>query len=255
MVVHRFSFLSRCFNTIHWLVHGPTLEQLQTLQPPLGGTPVVTPSNALDSDSPIPLPTMAHLKGPFKASLPDKVRVTLDQPFGKDNLNQSFTADCRLRHVLLHLFKSEFLDARDQACLELAYRPAYVLRHLMTDHVDVDFSPLRGYQADWDASSDIDEHRVRMITAAFLHFDCCAATVVRNIGGPHTAAHRDPDQILATLRDSVDPAIYLWSGSSSSARQRSSTPIPLRQISKPSANTATIVQPMKFRSPAHARPC
>lgn len=46
-----------------------------------------------------------------------------------------------------------------------------------------------------------------MITAAFLHFDGCAATVVRYIGGPHTAAHRDPDTILATLRPSVEPAV------------------------------------------------
>ena len=161
----------------------------------------------VNEGSPIPQPTFTYLKGPFQASLPSKVRVTLDQPFGKDNINQSFTADCRLRHVLLPLFKSNFLGAVDHSCLERAYRPALVLRRLLHDHANVDFSPLRGFQANWEEETDINEHRTRMITAAFLHFDCCAATVVRYIGGPHTAAHRDPDKILATLRPSVDPAI------------------------------------------------
>jgi hypothetical protein len=54
MVIHRFSFLSRCFNTIHWLVHGPTLEQLQTLQPPLGGTHYRTSDSVV---SPIDCPS------------------------------------------------------------------------------------------------------------------------------------------------------------------------------------------------------
>lgn len=92
---------------------------------------------------------MAYLKGPFKTLLPDKVRVTLDQPFGKDNINQSFTADCRLRHVLLPLFKSGFLAQCDLSNLEFAYRPAFVLHHLLSDHAGVDFSPLRGFHSDW----------------------------------------------------------------------------------------------------------
>jgi hypothetical protein len=39
----------------------------------------------------------------------DRIRVKLDQPFGKDNLNQCFCSEARLRHVLLPLWKSGFL--------------------------------------------------------------------------------------------------------------------------------------------------
>jgi hypothetical protein len=86
-------------------------------------------------------------------------------------------------------------------------KPAHVLHSLLTEYSEVDFSPLRGFQPDWDAEPGIDAVRVHMITACFLHFDCCAATVVRYMGGPHTAAHRDPDALLAALRPSVDPTV------------------------------------------------
>ena len=155
----------------------------------------------------IPTPTVPYLKKVFADSLPDKVRVTLDQSFGKNSITQSFTADVRLRHVLLPLFKSNCLCLRDRAHLDLAYRPSFILRRLLNDHADVDFSTLPGFQPNWEEETDINEHRVRMITAAFLHFDGCAATVVRYMGGPHTAAHRDPDAILSVLRPSVDPQV------------------------------------------------
>ena len=166
-----------------------------------------TTQTTITVGAPIPMPTRSHLLGDFHDSLPDKVRITLNQPFGKDNINQSFTADCRLRHVLLPLFKSNFLEGADISQLAIAYRPAFVLRRLLREHANVDFSSLPGYPLGWESETDINEQRVRMITAAFLHFDGCAATVVRFIGGPHVAAHRNTAAILAALTPSVDPPI------------------------------------------------
>ena len=89
----------------------------------------------------IPQPTYKHLKGAFKDSLPTRVQVTLDQKFGKDNLNQSFTADVCFRHILLPLFKSNLLSPREQGMLVRASKPANVLRSLLSEHSDIDFSP------------------------------------------------------------------------------------------------------------------
>ena len=88
----------------------PGSDPLRPGRPPLGLLPPAVPAptaaatipqmDLLLTDttmSPIPLPSLHQLKGEFQQSLPSKVQVTLSQPFGKDNINQSFTADVRLR--------------------------------------------------------------------------------------------------------------------------------------------------------------
>jgi len=89
--------------------------------------------------------------------------------------------------------------------LAVAYSPARDLLQLEREYKDVDFLPLRGFPSDWDSETEINEDRVRMSTAALLHFEGDAAALVRWQGGPHTAAHRDVDHILATLAPMVDP--------------------------------------------------
>ena len=56
-----------------------------------------------------------------KANLPSPVLVHLNQPFGKDRINQSFTLQAPFRHVLCALIKSGFLPDHALAALEAAY--------------------------------------------------------------------------------------------------------------------------------------
>jgi hypothetical protein len=44
--------------------------------------------------------------------LPECIRAAVNNPFGKDNLQQSFMSEAAFRHVLLPLFRSRFLGAR-----------------------------------------------------------------------------------------------------------------------------------------------
>ncbi|KAI2490464.1 hypothetical protein MHU86_24117 [Fragilaria crotonensis] len=51
-------------------------------------------------------------------NLPTSVQVQLDQPFGKDSLQQSFYSAKSLCHILLPLLKSGFLSCRATKALE-----------------------------------------------------------------------------------------------------------------------------------------
>ena len=136
-----------------------------------------------------------------------RIRAKLDQPFGKDNLNQCFSAEPRLRHVLLPLWKSGFLyQCMDEwANLRLAYPPCATLFDLLDEFGEVDFNPLQGFPRNWESESEVNQTRVSMATAALMFFNGCVADTVRWIGGPHVAAHRDHPAILRLLRNAGLP--------------------------------------------------
>jgi hypothetical protein len=138
--------------------------------------------------------------------LPNKIRVMLDQPFGKDNLSQCFSAETTFRHVLLPLVHSSYLSPADWILLQATYPPAHILATLLTEYSGVDFLSFQGYPDSWD-SKIIDQDRVKLATAALLHFEGDAASLVRWVGGPHTGAHRDVDATLTYLEGKIDPAI------------------------------------------------
>ena len=148
----------------------------------------------------------------FARSLDDidpRIRAKMDQPFGKDNLTQCFYAEPTLRHVLLPLWKSGYLgDLSSWRHFARAFPPCSSFLDLVLDYGEVDFDDLRGYPDGWDAETAVNTDRVRMTTAALLHFDGSAADLVRWVGGPHVAAHRDSRAIIDLLRRSeVDPPV------------------------------------------------
>ena len=145
----------------------------------------------------------------FVKSLPTRVQVKLDQKFGKDNIAQSFKSEACLRHVLIPLFKSGFLPRRsDWENFQTAFNMVRIFLTLWDEHSDVDFTTVRGFQKNWDDTLTIDKERVRMTTAALLHFDGDIADTVRWIGGPHVGAHRDTTATLLYLRNKVDDVTY-----------------------------------------------
>ena len=77
--------------------------------------------------------------------LPERIRAAVNNPFGKDNLQQSFMSEAAFRHVLLPLFRSRFLGACQVRKLERNYKPALKLPQMLRDYSHIDFSSLRNY--------------------------------------------------------------------------------------------------------------
>ena len=145
----------------------------------------------------------------FVQSLPTRVQVKLDQKFGKDNIVQCFKAKACLRHVLIPLYKSGLLSREyDWENFRSAFNMVDIFLTLWDEHQHVNFDNIQGYQKDWDDATVIDSSRVRMSTAALLHFDGDIADTVRWIGGPHVGEHRDTSATLAYLKGKVDEATY-----------------------------------------------
>jgi hypothetical protein len=140
--------------------------------------------------------------------LPPRVREKLDQKYGKDNLRQCFKSQACLRLVLLPLLRSHFLQESDWKNLVTVSFEAAMLTDLVRDYHDVDFQNLRGYYRPPEDMDDIPDHRVRMASAALVHFDGDMAELVRWMGGTHVGAHREPEKILHYLQGKIEPATH-----------------------------------------------
>ena len=145
----------------------------------------------------------------FIRNLPVRVQVKLDQKFGKDRIAQSFKSEACLRHVLIPLCKSGFLlRGKEWETFGEAFHMVKIFMQIWDEHADIDFAEIKGFQKDWDVATQIDPVRVKMATAALLHFDGDIADTVRWIGGPHVGAHRNVEKTLRNLRGKVDAATY-----------------------------------------------
>ena len=137
--------------------------------------------------------------------LPSNVRIQLDQKFGKDNKNQSFMGAVSFRHAYVHLFASKFLSVEDVRLLCSTCPQANQLYDLIKRHEKIDFRPLQGFNPHWASDDSLSEEKRTMMTACFLHFKLETPTVIRWLGGPHVAAHRNVVETIKTLQGSVDP--------------------------------------------------
>jgi hypothetical protein len=144
----------------------------------------------------------------FGQTVPRRVQLCIDTPFGKDNNDQSFTSDVRFRHSHIFLLESGFLAPEDETSLFAADPLAKQLDQLVRDHGDVDFRELRTYNEDWESETTIPEKAISQVTACMIHFKFDVASVVRYIGGTHIGAHRDTEKILDTLRDCIAEDVW-----------------------------------------------
>ena len=137
-----------------------------------------------------------------------RVQALINEPNGKENINQSFRTEATLRHCMLPLWKSGFLTESDWSTFARASSEATSFRSLIDEFGDVDFNDLRGYPDDWENMTEVDPHRVKMATAALLFFDGDAASLVRWIGGPHVNAHRNVPEMLRYLKGKIPDDVY-----------------------------------------------
>ncbi len=192
---------------------------------PLASDPTLQPSVlpsqldalALADPANLPLSSRIHTR-PMLASrvareafaaqvLPPRIQDAVNNPFGKDNLQQSFVSEAAFRHVLLPLFRSCFLGARPVRKLKAIYKPAAHLYQMLRNYAHINFLPLRDYAHQSLSDEDLMPELSKMTTACFFHFDFDTAAVVRWLGGVHTNGHRNSRHTLGTLAQAVDPSI------------------------------------------------
>jgi hypothetical protein len=133
-------------------------------------------------------------------NLPTRVQVHLDNPFGKDTKKQSFTTDVRFRHVLVFIVKSGYTTVEDRNILGFAYPLARRLFKIIRNTKNTDFRPLKNGIPPCITNEALIKEQQAMVTACFVHFNFDTASVIRYIGGQHTAAHRNVRKIIAELR-------------------------------------------------------
>jgi hypothetical protein len=147
-------------------------------------------------------------KAAFIATLPSAIQLQLEQPFGKDNLNQCFYLQ-KCGHQALHLlYISGFMTNSIKKRLERAFPPARRYRQLARLYQNVDFRSMQGFQSDWEKQTELLVPQQEMTTACLLHFNLSLPAMVRWIGGPHVGAHRDNTATLARLKETCDDANY-----------------------------------------------
>ncbi len=139
----------------------------------------------------------------------DRVLVKVNDPHGKESVNQWFHSEATLRHCLLPIMRRGFLpvDGPERVMLRRTCRDFNTLFQLLEDYADVDFNSLRGFPKDWKDEEGINLERVRMVSAALLYFEGDAAALAMFMGGPHRAWHRDVPAIIDNLRGKVDVAV------------------------------------------------
>jgi hypothetical protein len=147
-------------------------------------------------------------KDAFFATLPNKVQLQLDQPFGKDNLQQCFYLQKTGRQAMPHLYKSGYLMNSDKKKLETAYPPARHFNQIVKRYRNVDFRSMKGFQPGWEQQKTLSLAQRDMTTACLIHFDFNLPAVVRWIGGPHVAEHRDNEKIFKRLKKTCSDKNY-----------------------------------------------
>jgi hypothetical protein len=75
----------------------------------------------------------------FLRSLPSSTQLRLDESFGKDSVNHSFTTDCVFRHIVIFLLKSNFLSPPCLSVLQEASIHAYTMSFFLRCYGRVDF--------------------------------------------------------------------------------------------------------------------
>ena len=128
------------------------------------------------------------------------MQVLLDNPFGKETKTQSFTTDVLFCHVLVFIVKLGYTTVDDRNTLGYAYPLARRLFKILRTLKNTDFRPLRGGIPPNITDAALMKQQQAMVTACFVHFNFDTASVIRYIGGQHTAAHRNVKKITAELR-------------------------------------------------------
>ena len=150
-----------------------------------------------------------HQLDQFALTLEEEVQAPLYNKHGKPHKNISFTGEYRFRHIIPHLINSNYLDTRSNDTLDKASFLVRQYRTLHHEYSEIDIEPGRGFKPYENFRNEkvLNKDRIRLHSAALLQTDCNIEKLVRRLGGPHLATHRNVTRILRKLKDSVEPVI------------------------------------------------
>jgi hypothetical protein len=166
-------------------------------------TSEIIPIQRKKLDPHTPIFSTPAAKTAFVRTLPSAIQLQLEQPFGKDNLNQCYYLQ-KCGHQVLHLlYISGFMTNSIKKKLERAFPPARRYHQLARLYQNVDFQSMQGFQPGWQKQTELSVPQWEMTTACLLHFNLSLPAMVRWIGGPHVGAHRDNTAIFARLHPRI----------------------------------------------------
>ena len=162
-------------------------------------------------DHPTPLydgwdPISGSIKGK-QPTFPTKAELIL-RGFGRPSLNHSFTREKHFDDILIHLFKSQYLDTQSKSNLRDCHPLYDHLTKIIYTLKNHDFSPLTQINPNYATQTHIPAQRVKHFLAAAIHYDFHIPSVYRYLGGNYTAAYRDIPEILSHLKNVVPQHIY-----------------------------------------------
>eukprot|EP00978_Attheya_sp_CCMP212_P021912 scaffold64442_cov33-Attheya_sp.AAC.1 len=161
------------------------------------------PSPPYDSWDPI----SGSIKGK-PPSFPTKAELT-PQGFGRPSLNHSFTREKYFDDILIHLFKSQYLDTQSTSNLRDCHPLYDHLTKIIYTLKNHDFSPLTKINPNYATQTHIPSYRVKHFLAAAIHYDFHdIPSVYIYLGGNYTAVYRDIPEILSHLKNVVPNHIY-----------------------------------------------
>jgi hypothetical protein len=142
-------------------------------------TSEVVPIQHKKLDPHTPILSTSAAKAAFVRTLPSTIQLQLEQPFGKDNLNQCYYLQ-KCGHQVLHLlYISGFLTNSIKKKLERAFPPARRYCQLARLYQNVDFRSMQGFQPDWQKQTGLSVLQREMTTACLLHFNLSLPAMVR----------------------------------------------------------------------------
>jgi len=154
----------------------------------------------------------AHLKSKlhsYYGEYPSSSQLTLHK-FGRPSKNHSFTTEVVFDHILIFILKSNFFSIQDHQNI-IEVHPLYShLSYLTKQLQSYDFRPLSKIDPDFATRSSIPMDRKMQFTAALLHYNFHAASVIRFCGNNYTNTHIDLQQLRANLQNIVPDNIICY---------------------------------------------
>ncbi|KAG7339748.1 hypothetical protein IV203_025427 [Nitzschia inconspicua] len=142
-------------------------------------------------------------------TLEQSVQDALNSKYGKATIAVSFMSEYVFRHIIPPLLTSGFLHPNNLQQLFKASFLAEQFLQLQQHYKHIDHSTAIGYAPyrHYATETTFDQSRTSAVSAALFHVGFSVPKLIRLLGGPHLATHRDVDKIIRTLQDSVEPSI------------------------------------------------
>ena len=136
-----------------------------------------------------------------KITPPTKHNIMKTSKFGKLSQYHSFTSEASFDHILIFMFKGNYLSEEDIHTIHNIH-PLYKHFHKMllwSSHIN--FIDIKDPIKDYANQAEINVSRIQKILAASFHYDLDIPTLIRFLGGNFTGEYRDVDSTMNILKE------------------------------------------------------